>query len=115
MGLVAQPNSSSKTTPTDPNAPNVIELFDIPDSDARPSYRTRFPLDKDEEEYIAKCMSKHGDDYQAMFRDIKVNQMQHTEQQLRKLGARFLLLTAEQRRVNVPENIKHLLPDDQQD
>jgi nucleolar protein 16 len=85
----------------------VIELFDVPESD-RPKER-QFPLDKDEEEYIARCMSRHGNDYAQMFRDIRTNKMQHTEAKLRKLGARYLLLTPEQRRVDVPDRIKPLL------
>jgi hypothetical protein len=35
--------------------------------------------------------------------------MQHTENQLRKLGARFLLLNQEQRIVEVPDRVKPLL------
>ncbi|GAX22104.1 hypothetical protein FisN_6Hh352 [Fistulifera solaris] len=111
LGLVAKPNQQGQTKPV--GAPDIIELFDIPDSDAS-SFRQKHPLDKDEEEYIQKCMAKHGDDYAAMFRDIRVNTLQHTEQKLRKLGARYLLLTPEQRRLKVPDNIKELLPEDQQ-
>lgn len=42
-------------------------------------------------------------------RDIKVNDMQHTENHLRKLGARFLLLNERERRVDVPDSVKHLI------
>lgn len=118
LGLVARPNGSRNPTTqksaAEGSSPSVIELFDIPDSDA-PGLRKRFPLEKEEEEYMAKCMKKHGDDYLSMFRDTKVNKLQHTEKKLRKMGARYLLLTPEQRRVEVPENIKDLLPDDQND
>eukprot|EP00522_Entomoneis_paludosa_P012061 CAMPEP_0172443924 /NCGR_PEP_ID=MMETSP1065-20121228/4100_1 /TAXON_ID=265537 /ORGANISM="Amphiprora paludosa, Strain CCMP125" /LENGTH=180 /DNA_ID=CAMNT_0013194319 /DNA_START=44 /DNA_END=586 /DNA_ORIENTATION=- len=113
MGLVALPNdlnnsrgSSTKVTVTQSTP---IELFDIPESD-RPSLRSRYPLDEEEEKYIAKCMKKHGDNYLKMFRDTKTNDMQHTEQVLRKLGSRYLLLSPQQRRVEVPENVKPLLP-----
>jgi hypothetical protein len=85
----------------------VIELFDVPDSDRRK--QRQFPLEEDEEEYIARCMGRHGADYAAMFRDIRTNRMQHTEAKLRKLGARYLLLTPEQRRVEVPDRAKPLL------
>lgn len=88
----------------------MIQLFDVPESDA-PSLRTRFPLTEEDEVYIAHCMSIHGDNYTRMFRDIKVNKMQHTEEKLRKLGSRFLLLTPEQRRIAVPENVLSLLPE----
>ena len=87
----------------------MIELFDVPESD-KPSWRSRFPLTLEEEQYMAMCMEKYGDDYTRMFRDTKVNIMQHTEHKLRKLGSRFLLLSPEQRQVEIPENIKQLLP-----
>jgi len=117
FGLVAQPNklpnqtsSSNNAAGIDPSKAALIELFDVPDSDA-PSRRDRFPLTEEEEEYIATCMAKHGDNYRRMFRDTKgVNKMQHTEEKLRKLGSRFLLLTSEQRRVEIPDKVKPLLP-----
>ena len=116
LGLLAQPNqlnNSEKKSPQESVSCSVIELFDVPDSDnAKPSLRKRYPLEKAEEEYIANCMSKWGVDYTSMFQDIKVNDMQHTEQKLRKMGTRYLLLTEEQRRVPVPENVQALLPND---
>jgi hypothetical protein len=112
MGLLARPNqleSNKDNYPAPEKEESVVELFDVPDSDA-PTRRSKFPLDEEEEKYIAKCMAKWGDKYTSMFRDIKINKMQHTEVQLRKMGARFLLLTPEQRRVEVPEKVKPLLP-----
>ena len=116
FGLVARPNtlpnrndSAQAVTPDPTKRDAVIELFDVPESD-KPSRSQRFPLSQVDEEYIAKCLAKYGDDYTRMFRDIKVNNMQHTEHVLRKLGSRFLLLSPEQRRVEVPEKVLHLLP-----
>ncbi|KAL7558059.1 hypothetical protein ACA910_009246 [Epithemia clementina (nom. ined.)] len=113
MGLLALPNdlhnSHQSSTPIQRTTATVVELFDIPESD-KPSYKSRFPLSKEDEMYMAKCMAKWGDDYASMFRDIKTNEMQHTENQLRKMGSRYLLLTPSQRRVPVPENIQPLLP-----
>jgi hypothetical protein len=90
---------------------SVVELFDVPDSDA-PSRISRFPLDKEEETFIAGAMGKYGEEYIKMFRDLKVNKMQYTENQLRKMGARFLLRAPQPRRVDVPEKVKPLLPAD---
>eukprot|EP00527_Entomoneis_sp_CCMP2396_P004975 CAMPEP_0198145984 /NCGR_PEP_ID=MMETSP1443-20131203/26677_1 /TAXON_ID=186043 /ORGANISM="Entomoneis sp., Strain CCMP2396" /LENGTH=121 /DNA_ID=CAMNT_0043809773 /DNA_START=186 /DNA_END=551 /DNA_ORIENTATION=+ len=113
MGLSALPNdlnnARKSTTPLNQTESTVVELFDIPESD-KPSRRSKFPLDADDEKYIAKCMTKWGDDYSRMFRDIKTNNMQHTETQLRKMGSRFLLLAASQRRLPVPEKVMDLLP-----
>ena len=89
-----------------------IELFDIPDSDIIPKKtlaQRMLPVSIDNQKYMAKCFAKHGDDYLKMSRDIKVNNMQHTENQLRKLGARFLLLSEGERRVEIPDKIQHLM------
>ena len=113
MGLLARPNQldPTETATVQPSKSHVVELFDVPESD-KPNRQTRFPLTEEEEEYMAKCMAKHGDNYTAMFRDIKTNKMQHTEDKLRKMGARYLLLSSEQRRFPVPERVQALLPDE---
>jgi hypothetical protein len=117
MGLVCKPNQDVKRS----NNPlllnknkdadtgeNVVQLFDIPESDTMTTRKER-PLKEDDQKYIARCMSKHGDEYGKIFRDHKLNTMQHTESQLRKMGARFLLLSSEQRVVDVPGKVKMLI------
>lgn len=119
MGLRAQPNaimdngSTQKTGTKAETGPSIIELFDIPDSDT--PKQKRHPLSLDDETYIAACMARWGDDYKRMFRDTKTNSLQHTEEKLQKMGARFILLTSEQRRVPVPDRVVHLLPIEQQE
>ena len=111
MGLLAKPNQDVKRANEAPKVNsdvNVIELFDIPDSDTLNANKKVEPMSLDEQAYIAKCMAKHADDYGKMFRDIKINNMQYTETQLRKMGARFLLLEAEQRKYDLPERVKGL-------
>lgn len=106
MGLVASPNKGSvQETPVPAAKSHVVELFDVPVSDG-PSYKSRFPLSVENEKYMAKCMSVYGDDYTSMFRDIKVNDLQHTEEKLEKLGELYLSLTENQRRVAVPEDLE---------
>jgi Ribosome biogenesis protein Nop16 len=121
MGLVATPNRlpiASQGSATEGNrGPDsgaeaskkscVIELYDVPESDNL--QRRDHPLEEGEEAYMARCMAKHGDDYASMFRDIKTNRLQHTEARLRKLGARYLLLAPEQRRVDVPDRVQPLV------
>ena len=104
-------NNSEESSST--NIPcKAIELYDIPDSDIIPK-KTRsqvmLPVSIENQQYMVKCFEKYGDDYARMAKDIKVNNMQHTENQLRKLGARFLLLNESQLRVEVPERIQHLM------
>lgn len=121
MGLLARPNADIKNvnggkSPSAPGPANldvsIVELFDVPDSDELRERKRgqRCPLTGDDQQYIAKCLAKHGDDYGKAFRDVKVNCMQHTEMQLRKMGARFLLLSPEQRTVDVPERVLSLMP-----
>ena len=117
LGLLAKPNDDLKnvdpTQKLEAKDVDVVELFDIPDSDElrEQKRQKRCPLNADDQKYIAKCMAKYGDDYGKAFRDIKINVMQYTENQLRKMGARFLLLSPEQRRVEVSEKVKGLVDD----
>lgn len=105
IGLVAKPGAAQVVVGKDNCSQNtVIQLYDIPDSDSLKT-KTRIVMSENDQRYIIKCMAKHGDDYVAMFRDIKVNNMQYTETQLRKMASRFLLLDDEQRTVKVPQKI----------
>lgn len=114
MGLLAQPNAGATKAPAEGDSEvkkviTAVELFDIPDSDVMGKKTNKMPLSLDDQKYIAKCMSKYGEDYKKMFRDIKVNKMQHTEEKLRKMGARFLLLSEVQRLVEVPNKVKNMV------
>ena len=114
MGLQALPNTDSKSSgrihPNNEEQHTKVQLFDIPESDMMNSddvsIRINAPMSILQQQYICKCISKYGDDYSTMAKDIKVNNMQHTENQLRKIAARFILLTPEQRKVELPKNIK---------
>mmetsp|Transcript_18339 Transcript_18339/g.42081 ORF Transcript_18339/g.42081 Transcript_18339/m.42081 type:complete len:179 (+) Transcript_18339:167-703(+) len=118
FGLVGNPNNDVRNTnpshkPKAITDVSAVELFDVPDSDKLGQQKQkRCPINEEDQKYIAKCMSKYGDDYAKAFRDIKVNYMQHTENQLRKLGARFLLLSSDQRVVEIPEKVKGLVCSD---
>jgi Ribosome biogenesis protein Nop16 len=104
MGLLAMPNQDVErpnNTPVVNADANVIELFDVPDTDTLAVNRKVHPMPEEDQKYIAKCIAKHADDYGKIFRDIKVNNMQYSEAQLRKMGARFLLLDSEQRKVEL--------------
>ncbi len=94
------------------SACKAIELYDIPDSDTLPKSglsQRMLPVSIENQEYIVKLFQKYGDDYGKMARDIKLNNMQHNTNQLKKIGARFLLLEAGQIRVEIPENVKPLM------
>jgi hypothetical protein len=99
------------TPETNTGAPSVIELFNIPDSDELRLQKAakRIAMKVDDQKYIVKCLKKHGQDFGKVFRDTKTNYMQYTEAELTKLGARFLLLTPEQRSVEVPGSVLVLM------
>merc|ERR1712226_951203 len=113
MGLQSLPGKIHETHCTGENVASkgttsVIELFDVPDSDQLDEPK-KHPMAMADQQYIAQCLAKHGDDYNRIFMDIKTNDMQYTETQLRKMGGRFLLLDADQREIDVPENVQHLV------
>lgn len=90
----------------------AIELFDIPDSDAFPKKSSdpgRLPVSIENQKYIVELLNKYGNNYTSMARDIKLNNMQHNENQLRKIGARFLLLNENQIRVEIPDSVRALM------
>jgi hypothetical protein len=96
----------------------AIELFDIPESDKMNGIITlpgktfaqrKLPVSVEDQKYISKCLAKHGDNYKMMMRDIKTNDMQFTDTQLRKMAARFFLLGEEQVRVDIPKKVRHLM------
>ena len=106
----------------------AIELFDIPESDimmridnnndtgnnittlpGKTFAQRKLPVSIEEQKYIHKCLEVHGNDYKSMMRDIKTNDMQHTDVKLKKMAARFYLLTKDQLRVDIPEKVSHLM------
>jgi len=116
--------SDSKTTTTaDSNKVSAIELFNIPESDVIPAQTKRLrmlPVSVEDQQFIIKCIHKYGvgssedDDendetFQKMACDIKVNDMQHTKNKLKKMVARFMLLEESQLRVEVSDEIKALM------
>ncbi len=103
---------------TKSNSKKAIELFDVPESDSmngitmlpgKTFAQRKLPVSIEDQKYIRKCLVKHGDDYHAMMRDIKTNDMQYTESKLKKMAARFYLLAKDQVKVEVPEKVKHLM------
>ncbi|KAL7525361.1 hypothetical protein ACHAXR_000971 [Thalassiosira sp. AJA248-18] len=112
MTLASNPNTA------EPDDQKAIELFDIPDSDkmnnitmlpGKTFAQRKLPVSIEDQKYIRKCLAKHGDDYRAMTRDIKTNDMQHTQSKLKKMAARFYLLTEDQVKVEIPEKVRHLM------
>eukprot|EP00584_Thalassiosira_punctigera_P012046 CAMPEP_0172555750 /NCGR_PEP_ID=MMETSP1067-20121228/59932_1 /TAXON_ID=265564 ORGANISM="Thalassiosira punctigera, Strain Tpunct2005C2" /NCGR_SAMPLE_ID=MMETSP1067 /ASSEMBLY_ACC=CAM_ASM_000444 /LENGTH=144 /DNA_ID=CAMNT_0013344335 /DNA_START=409 /DNA_END=843 /DNA_ORIENTATION=+ len=128
MGLQTAVNSSIDTRAAialakDPSCPKpdgkkAIELFDIPDSDkmnditmlpGKTFAQRKLPVSIEDQKYISRCLAKHGDDYHSMMRDIKTNDMQHTESKLKRMASRFYLLAEEQVKVDIPEKVRHLM------
>jgi Ribosome biogenesis protein Nop16 len=98
MGLVTNVNGDSAVAFTNSSKSTdaiAIDLFPVPDSDSMK--KDRLPMTEEDQEYIVKCMAKYGtDNYNAMFRDTRTNNLQHTREKLEKMSARFLLLNSNQ-------------------
>jgi len=106
------PSSTTTDAAGNNKKPNMIELFDVPDSDAL-NVTKRLPLQPDEQEYILECMKKYNTNYRKMFRDTKTNNLQHTVDKLQKMGSRFLLLERQDLRValdDIPTSIQEQMP-----
>jgi nucleolar protein 16 len=52
----------------------------------------RRQMSEHDQEYVVKCIRKHGENYKAMERDIITNDQQYTEDKMKKLCARYLAL-----------------------
>ena len=83
----------------------VVQLYDVPAGDMGKDHhnlRAR-PLSDDKQEFAARVLAKHGDDFEAAARDHKVNKMQLTASKLRKLCAKFIMLDEDDRVVDCPK------------
>ncbi|EGZ16412.1 hypothetical protein PHYSODRAFT_249768 [Phytophthora sojae] len=103
LGLQADPNAHDALRKSVEGAEGTLEaadearLFEVPDSDflgERNPKRAANYVSEEEAKYLRKLIAKHGEDYKKMERDIKTNNMQWTEQKLRRRCARLALLDA---------------------
>ncbi|CAB9519628.1 expressed unknown protein [Seminavis robusta] len=103
-------NNNSTSTSTTTTTPNMIELFDVPTIISNET--KRLPLQPDEQEYILRGITKYGThNYKALFRDVKLNVLQHTQQKLETMGTRFLALQPEQIRLATTQTIPKTILD----
>lgn len=103
LGLQANPNGFQEIRQSIAGAEGTLEaadearLFEVPDSDflgERNPKRVANYVSEEEAKYLRKLIAKYGEDYKKMERDIKTNNMQWTEQKLRRRCARLALLDA---------------------
>ena len=84
----------------------ALTLYDIPPSGVIPK-RTKadvmLPVSVDDQKYIKRLLTKHKLNYMKMFRDPKLNDMQHTAVKLEKLAVKFFKLKREERVVEVDD------------
>uniref|UniRef100_M4C5T2 Nucleolar protein 16 n=1 Tax=Hyaloperonospora arabidopsidis (strain Emoy2) TaxID=559515 RepID=M4C5T2_HYAAE len=103
LSLEANPNAHHALRDSIKDAEGSLEaldearLFEVPDSDflvERNTKRVANYVSEEETKYLRKLIAKYGEDYTKMARDIKVNNMQWTEQKLRRRCARLALMDA---------------------
>jgi len=118
LGLCALPNaninsrgrhSSVTVTPststTTPGDNSFVERY----GERKEATSPYLPVSIEDQKYMVRLFEKYGVEYGRMARDIKVNDMQRTRRELEKLGEGFMGLTEGQRKVEVPEKIRHLV------
>jgi nucleolar protein 16 len=101
IGLNVDPNSFQAIRKSIEGAEGALDdeprLFRVPDSDILNDRNARRPenyMSEEEIKYLRRLIAKHGEDYAAMARDIKTNDMQWTENKLMRRCARLALLDA---------------------
>lgn len=93
MGLDANPNVKKTTSSLGGKSHAAFVGFatladtDMKAIDANPKQKKISPLDS---KYALACINAHGSDYAKMFRDIKVNYRQLTQNQLEKLCKKYI-------------------------
>ncbi|KAJ8603075.1 hypothetical protein CTAYLR_006675 [Chrysophaeum taylorii] len=104
LGLACDVNKLSRAT-TEPK----LAIFEVPQPEDLEKVGTnarRNPLAEEKQRYIAKLIAKHGEDFDAMARDIKRNVQQFTATRLRNMTAKFLRLDDKHRAVPIPARLR---------
>lgn len=87
MGLVADPNNMDKSSAlAKKDAAFVGFITNNTSGESKPKKDKLSLLDIN---YIKTNVAKHGEDFKAMEKDIKLNYMQHTARQMEKLIKRY--------------------------
>ncbi|TYZ59226.1 hypothetical protein PybrP1_002234 [[Pythium] brassicae (nom. inval.)] len=101
LGLQADPNSYQALKQSIAGAEGALDdeprLFHVPDSDFLSERNPRRPenyMSEEERKYLRPLIAKHGEDFKAMERDIKSNNMQWTATKLKNRCARLVLVDA---------------------
>ncbi|ETV77589.1 hypothetical protein H257_08506 [Aphanomyces astaci] len=97
IGLWKNPNSIEHIRECTDEVIDPDELFDVPDSDVLTFHdknhkKAENHMSELEIQYLRPIIKKHGDDYDAMARDIKVNNEQWTVAKLKRRCARLKLV-----------------------
>ncbi|CAG8500037.1 7886_t:CDS:2 [Acaulospora morrowiae] len=71
-------------------APAKTDVVKALEEQASKVYKHEKYQSEGEKRFCEELISKYGDDYQSMFRDIKLNVYQHTEAQLKKKCEKYL-------------------------
>ncbi|CAG8681854.1 4500_t:CDS:2 [Racocetra fulgida] len=82
--------SDTKIHPTPAKTDIVREL----EAQASVVYKRERYQSEEERLFVEKLINKYGDDYESMFRDIKLNVYQYTAAQLKKKCQKYLLDSA---------------------
>jgi hypothetical protein len=96
MGLDPSPNAVKREHFVDPTKKGFVGMIDLPENNESDPYGVANPkrrqMSQYDQEYITRCVAKHGTDYDKMVMDIKTNFQQLTAQKLKKMHEKYLSL-----------------------
>jgi Ribosome biogenesis protein Nop16 len=109
FGLEANPNIIKKKQvivepgiATNKKKPAFLGFATVPESDDMQDRNPRRrKMSEFDQKYVVKCIKKHGEDYKAMERDIKLNTSQYTESRMRTMCKTYMSLDDSERLVSL--------------
>ena len=106
MGLDPDPNRSKEAKPRKDKTTAFVGFMEIQPNGVIDPNPKRNIISEMDQKYIASCLKRHGEDYEKMAKDIKRNNRQLTENQLRTMAKKFFAVDEKHRAVEIPDNIK---------
>ena len=95
LGYNCDPNADVCTQKKrKPQPDDVVELYDVPDSDflhTKNYYKKPNHMSEEEIKYLTPLIEAHGEEYENMIKDLKRNHLQWTAAKLKRRIARLKL------------------------
>lgn len=101
MGLDPSPNAVKREHFADPTKKGFVGMIELPQNPESDPYGVGNPkrrqMSQYDQEYITRCVAKHGTNYDKMVMDTKTNFQQLTAQKLQKMHEKYLSLPEDEK------------------